>query len=80
MQKHSEIVILGSGLIGLSTALLLERYGLESIIMDSIPLFSKSKAVESPINPEPKITISLCFCIFFYYNIILIKISNVEKT
>ena len=34
MQKHSEIVILGSGLIGLSTALLLERYGLESIIID----------------------------------------------
>ena len=38
MQKHSEIVILGSGLIGLSTALLLERYGLESIIIDKSPL------------------------------------------
>ena len=34
MQKHSKIVILGSGLIGLSSALLLERYGLESIIID----------------------------------------------
>jgi len=34
MQKHSEIVILGSGLIGLSSALLLERYGLESTIID----------------------------------------------
>ena len=34
MQKHSEIVILGSGLIGLSTALPLEKYGLESIIID----------------------------------------------
>ena len=34
MQKHSEIVILGSGLIGLSTALLMEKYGLESIIID----------------------------------------------
>ena len=38
MQKHSEIVILGSGLIGLSTALLLERYGLESIIIDKSPI------------------------------------------
>lgn len=34
MQKHSEIVILGSGLIGLSTALLLEKYGLGSVIVD----------------------------------------------
>ena len=34
MQKHSEIVIIGSGLIGLSSALLLERYGLGSIIID----------------------------------------------
>jgi len=34
MQKHSEIVILGSGLIGLSTALLLEKSGIESIIID----------------------------------------------
>ena len=34
MQKHSEIVILGSGLIGLSTALLMEKYGLGSIIID----------------------------------------------
>ena len=34
MQKHSEIVILGSGLIGLSTALLLEKYGLGSVIID----------------------------------------------
>ena len=34
MQKHSEIVILGSGLIGLSTALLLENYGLGSVIID----------------------------------------------
>ena len=33
MQKHSKIVILGSGLIGLSS-LTLERYGLESIIVD----------------------------------------------
>ena len=38
MQKHSEIVILGSGLIGLSTALLLEKYGLESIIIDKSPI------------------------------------------
>ena len=34
MQKHSEIVILGSGLIGLSTALLMEKYGLGSVIID----------------------------------------------
>ena len=34
MQKHSEIVILGSGLIGLSTALLLEKNGLGSVIID----------------------------------------------
>ena len=38
MQKHSEIVILGSGLIGLSTALLLEKDGIESIIIDKSPI------------------------------------------
>ena len=34
MQKHSEIVIIGSGLIGLSTALLLEKNGIGSVIID----------------------------------------------
>ena len=38
MQKHSEIVILGSGLIGLSTALLLEKQGLKSVIIDKFSL------------------------------------------
>lgn len=38
MQKHSEIVILGSGLIGLSSALLLEKHGLGSIIIDKSSL------------------------------------------
>ena len=38
MQKHSEIVILGSRINWALYSLLLERYGLESIIIDKSPL------------------------------------------
>ena len=38
MQKHSDIIILGSGLIGLSTALLFEKSELKSTIVDKTSL------------------------------------------
>ncbi len=38
MQKHSDIIILGSGLIGLSTALLFEKSELKSTIVDRTSL------------------------------------------